>query len=88
MKEIKLYTWPFCPYSKGARKLLNERGLEYTDIDIFRNDELRYQLQAQTHHYSIPFIFIGDTCIGGYEELKELDNGGKLKELLKDQKKV
>ena len=83
-KEIKLYTWPFCPYSNGAKKLLDERGLEYTDVDIFKNDDLRYQLQAETHHYSIPFVFIGDTCIGGYSELKELDNCGDLKKMVED----
>jgi glutaredoxin 3 len=82
-KEIKLYTWPFCPYSNGAKQLLDERGLEYIDVDIFKNDELRYQLQTQTHFYTIPFVFIGDTCIGGYKELKALDNSGELMELLK-----
>jgi len=82
-KEIKLYTWPYCRYSNGAKKLLDERGLEYTDINIFNNNEMRRQLEAKTNHYSIPFIFIGDTCIGGYSELIELDHCGALKELLK-----
>lgn len=83
-KEIKLYTWPFCPYSNGAKKILDELGLEYTDVDIFKNDDLRYQLQAKTHHYSIPFVFIGDTCIGGYKELKELEKGGELKKMAEE----
>ena len=83
-KEIKLYTWPFCPYSNGAKKLLNERGIAYTDVDIFKNDDLRYQLQAETHHYSIPFVFIGDTCIGGFSDLKELDEKGALSDLIEE----
>lgn len=82
-KEIKLYTLPYCPYSKGTKKLLDERGLEYIDIDLFRHDEIRYQLQTKTHSYTVPFIFIGDKFIGGYSELKELDSCGELKELLK-----
>ncbi len=81
-KKIKLYTWPFCPYSNGAKKLLDEKGIPYTDIDIFKNDDLRYQLQAETHHYSVPFIFIGDTCIGGLSDLKKLDETGELSDLI------
>ncbi|MDO9492897.1 glutaredoxin domain-containing protein [Acetobacterium sp.] len=46
-KEIKLHTWPFCPYSNGAKKLLNERGIAYTDVDIFKNDDLRYHLDSR-----------------------------------------
>jgi glutaredoxin 3 len=85
-KEIKLYTWPFCPYSNGAKKLLDDRGIAYTDVDIFKNDDLRYQLQAETHHYSIPFVFIDDTCIGGFSDLKELDEKGELSTLIDEKK--
>jgi len=81
--EIKLYTWPHCPYSNGAKRLLNERGLEYTDVNIYHNNEIRNQLESKTNHYTVPFIFIGNTCIGGFAELQELDVRGELKELLK-----
>lgn len=81
-KEIKLYTWPHCPYCIGAKKFLDERGLEYIDVDIYKDNEMRRQLQRKTNHYSVPFIFIGDTFIGGFSELKEIDFSGKLKELL------
>ncbi|MBK5243792.1 MAG: glutathione S-transferase N-terminal domain-containing protein [Eubacteriaceae bacterium] len=81
-KEIKLYTWAHCPYCNGAKRFLDEKGLQYTDIDIYSNNELRRKLQEQTNHYTVPFIFIGDTFIGGFSELKELDFSGKLKELL------
>jgi len=67
----------------AQKKLLDERGLEYTDINIFNNEAMRGKLEAETHHHSVPFIFIGDVCIGGYKELKNLDSGGELKELLK-----
>lgn len=81
-KEIKLYTWKYCPYCKGALKFLDEKGLKYTDIDIQNDNETRRRLQKETNHYTVPFIFIGDTFIGGYSELREIDFSGKLKELL------
>lgn len=81
-KEIKLYTWPYCPYCNGAKRFLDDKGLQYTDIDIDGNNELRRKLEEQTNHYTVPFIFIEGTFIGGFSELKELDFSGKLKELL------
>jgi len=81
-KEIKLYTWAHCPYCNGAKKLLDDKGLNYTDIDIYNDDKTRRQLQEQTNHYTVPFIFIGETFIGGFTELKKIDFSGKLNELL------
>jgi len=81
-KEIKLYTWAHCPYCKSAIKLLDDRGLEYTNIDIQNNTEMRRKLQEETNHYTVPFIFIGDRFIGGYSELREIDFSGELKKEL------
>ncbi|MDD3306536.1 MAG: glutaredoxin domain-containing protein [Acetobacterium sp.] len=83
-KEIKLYTLPSCPYSELAKTLLDERGLEYNDISIYYNDKMREQLEKETNHHGVPFIFIGDTCIGGYTELKDLDDCGKLTKMLEE----
>ncbi|MBI4855963.1 MAG: glutathione S-transferase N-terminal domain-containing protein [Acetobacterium sp.] len=82
MKEIKLYTWAHCPYCRAARELLEEKGLKYTDIDIYNDEQTRRQLQDQTGHYTVPFVFIGETFIGGFSELKEIEFSGKLDELL------
>jgi len=81
-KEIKLYTWPHCPYCKSAKKLLDDRGLEYTNIDIQNDVEMRRKLQEETNHYTVPFIFIGDKFIGGFSELREIDFSGELKKEL------
>ena len=81
-KEIKLYTGAHCSYCIGAKRFLDDKGLKYTDIDIHNNNEMRRKLQEETNHYTIPFIFIGDTFIGGFSELKEIDFSGKLKEML------
>ncbi|MGV8907021.1 MAG: glutaredoxin domain-containing protein [Acetobacterium sp.] len=83
-KEIKLYTLPSCPYSELAKTLLDKRGLAYNDINIYYNDKKRAQLEAETNHHGVPYIFIGDTCIGGYSELKDLDDYGKLTKMLEE----
>jgi glutaredoxin 3 len=82
MKEIKLYTWAHCPYCRGAKNLLEAKGLSYTETEIYNDEAKRKELQALTNHYTVPFIFIGDTFIGGFSDLKELEMSGKLDELL------
>jgi len=67
-----------------AKKLLQERDIAYTDVNIFKNDDFRYQLQAKTHHYRIPFIFIRDTCIEEFSDLKELDEKAALSDLFEE----
>ncbi|HEY5537080.1 MAG TPA: glutaredoxin domain-containing protein [Acetobacterium sp.] len=81
-KEITLYTWAHCPYCVGAKIFLDNKGLKYTEIDIHNNNEMRRKLQEKTNHYTVPFIFIGETFVGGFSELKEIDFSGKLKEML------
>ena len=73
-KEIKLYTWAFCPYCKG---------LKYTDIEIYDDEKTRRRLEEQTGQRTVPFIFIGETFIGGFSELQAIDSSGKLDELLR-----
>ena len=81
-KEIKLFTWAHCPYCKAATRLLDERGLSYTNVDIHNNPKKRRELQEETGHYTVPFIFIGETFVGGYTELRDCDFSGKLRSLL------
>ncbi|WP_373483605.1 glutaredoxin domain-containing protein [Acetobacterium sp.] len=82
MKEIKLYSWSHCPYCRAAKKLLDDRGLKYTEIDIYNDAQTRRQLQNQTGHYTVPFVFIGETFVGGFSELKEIEFNGKLDDLI------
>lgn len=82
-KEIKLFTWAHCPYCNGAKKLLQEKGLKYTDIEIYDDEKTRRRLEEQTGQRTVPFIFIGETFIGGFSELQAIDSSGKLDELLR-----
>jgi glutaredoxin 3 len=81
-REIKLYTWAHCPYCNNAKRLLKAKGLAYTDIDIYQDEKMRRQLEQQTGQRTVPFVFIGETFIGGFSELQAIDASGQLDKLL------
>lgn len=82
-KAIRVYVWKSCPYCKAAVRLLDKKNLDYQEIDIFGDNDMRKKLQNQTDHYTVPYIFIGETFIGGYSEMKRLMAVGKWDEMLK-----
>ncbi len=82
-KKIRIYVWKSCPYCKMAIRLLNEKNLNFQEIDIYGDPKKRRELQDQTNHYTVPYIFIGDRFIGGYTEMKRFMASGKWDQLLK-----
>lgn len=82
-KKIRMYVWKNCPYCKAARRLLDEKNLNFQEIDIYRDPKMRQQLQEQTNHHTVPYVFIGETFIGGYTEMKRVMVSGEWDEMLK-----
>jgi glutaredoxin 3 len=83
MKTVRLYTTPFCPYCARAKSLLKKKGAEFVEIDIFMDDGAREEMQANSGGArTVPQIFIGDTHVGGCDELYALEKAGKLDPLL------
>ncbi len=82
-KKIDLYTTPYCPYCRRALKLLDNKGLEYTNYDVSNNRALLQSIEAQTGWDTVPQIFIDGEFIGGCDDLHELDGQGKLDELVR-----
>lgn len=82
MKKVETYTWPRCPYSINAKRLLEENDIPFRDYDISGDETKRSALYQHTGQRTVPFIFIGDEFIGGYSELAALIATGKLDELL------
>ena len=84
MVKVKLYTKDYCPYCKRALSLLEsyvgEDGFE--NIDALQNEEEFEEIKTKTGSQTVPQIFIDDKFIGGCDELFDLHNSGKLKELL------
>ncbi|MBK9756912.1 MAG: NifU family protein [Nannocystis sp.] len=81
---VKLYIKRGCPYCRAAADLLNERSIAFTQIDYSDDHDLRRAIRGQTGRKTSPHVFIHGKSIGGYDELRELDQSGALKELLAD----
>jgi glutaredoxin 3 len=83
MRPIEIYTTPICPYCLAAKRLLQRKGLAYTEIDVSRDPGQRDAMVQRAHgRRTVPQIFIGEIHVGGSDELHALDRAGKLDPLL------
>jgi glutaredoxin 3 len=83
MPSITIYTKSWCPYCSAAKKLLEEKGAAFTEIDIEAKPEKRSDMiQKAGGRSSVPQIFIGDRHVGGCDDLYALDDKGQLEALL------
>lgn len=80
--DVVVYTKPFCPYCTAAKALLREKGVAFREVDISRDDALREDLVARTGRRTVPQVFVGETHVGGYDDLAALDQRGGLDPLL------
>ena len=83
MQKVVIYTGPMCNYCSAAKHLLDKKKVTYTEFDIGTDSSKMQEMQEITKGAkTIPQIFIGETYVGGYNELKALDVAGKLNTLL------
>ena len=83
MKNITVYSGPFCNFCEAAKRLLARNNLTYTEIDISTKDGLRDEMIKKANgKRTIPQIFFDDHHVGGYVELRELEKEGKLRLIL------
>jgi glutaredoxin 3 len=83
MKTVRIYTTPICPYCVRAKSLLQKKGVEVEEIDIYMSDEARKEMQQNSGGArTVPQIFIGDTHVGGCDDLYALDRAGELDPML------
>ncbi|MBB4040646.1 glutaredoxin 3 [Microvirga flocculans] len=83
MPPITIYTKSWCPYCSAAKKLLSEKGAAFTEIDIEKTPEARAEMiQRAMGRSTVPQIFIGETHVGGCDDLYALDDRGQLEPLL------
>ena len=84
MAAVIMYTSGVCPYCMRAERLLNSKGVtEITKIRVDLEPEKRTEMMACTGRRTVPQIYIGDTHVGGYDELAALDQAGRLDTLLR-----
>lgn len=79
---VKIYIKRGCPYCRAAIELLRERDIAFTEVDYSEDHDLRRAIRGQTGRKTSPHVFIHDRSIGGYDELRELDLSGALKDML------
>ena len=83
MKPVRMYTTPICPYCVRAKSLFKRKGVEVEEVDVFMDMSAREEMETKSGGArSVPQIFIGDTHVGGCDELYELERAGKLDPLL------
>ncbi len=83
MATVEIYTTPTCPYCLAAKRLLNDKGVAYREIDVSRDPALRDAMMARANgRRSVPQIFIGAQHVGGSDDLHALDRDGGLDPLL------
>ena len=83
MAEVTIYTRMMCGYCAAAKRLLDSKGVAYTEHDASFSPDLRQEMIGRANGRStFPQIFIGDTHVGGSDELHALERSGRLDALL------
>ncbi|HTQ13948.1 MAG TPA: glutaredoxin 3 [Rhizomicrobium sp.] len=83
MPKVTIYTTPICPYCVRAKHLLKKKGVAVEEIDVFMDSDARAQMERKSGGCrTVPQIFVGDTHVGGCDDLYALDRAGRLDPLL------
>ena len=82
MPAIVMYTTAMCPYCVRAKMLLQRKGMQWEEKRIDLDHDLMSEMLELSKRRTVPQIFVGDTHVGGYDDMAELDAMGKLDPLL------
>ncbi|MEM6728156.1 MAG: glutaredoxin 3 [Pseudomonadota bacterium] len=75
MKPVEIYTTKLCGFCHSAKRLLNQKGVAFTEIDVGRDPELRRAMTKRANGgRTVPQIFVGDTHVGGCDDLYALES--------------
>jgi len=83
MAKVTMYSTGVCPYCQMAERLLTAKGVQTIEkVRIDLEPARREEMMSRTGRRTVPQIYIGDTHVGGYDDLSALDRAGKLDALL------
>jgi glutaredoxin 3 len=83
MQPVEIYTTPSCGFCHAAKRLLNQKGVTFTEFDVSRDPALRRTMMDRAHgRHTVPQIFVGTTHVGGCDDLYAMERAGKLDPLL------
>ena len=80
---VTMYSTRFCPYCVRARSLLDDKNIDYADIPVDNQPQLRREMTQRSGRHTVPQIWIGEQHVGGFDDLAWLERQGRLDELLK-----
>ncbi len=78
MPKVEIFCTPFCPYCVRAKKLLEQKNVEYEDIRVDQEPERHKEMITRSNRTSVPQIFIDNYHVGGCDELFALESEGTL----------
>ena len=83
MSAVTIYTTMLCPYCVRAKEILRSKGVSFREVDVGGSSALRQEMTARAGgRRTVPQIFIGETHVGGCDDLIGLNRSGKLDKLL------
>jgi len=83
MSPVQIYTTPFCGYCQMAKRLLTKKGVSFAEVDVSSDPAQRQEMMRRAGgRRTVPQIFIGETHVGGCDDLYDLDSEGRLDPLL------
>lgn len=82
MAKVVMYSKDPCPYCVNAKRFFQERGIAYEEIDLTDKPDEMQKIKNETGWRTVPIIIINGKLIGGYSDMKALDEEGKLDALL------
>ncbi|HEX3845505.1 MAG TPA: glutaredoxin 3 [Steroidobacteraceae bacterium] len=80
--KVVIYATGWCPYCGRARELLEQKGIAFEEIDVDAAPAARAEMTSRSGQRTVPQIFIGETHVGGCDDLVDLDARGSLDKLL------
>ncbi len=82
MARVRIYTTRTCGYCVAAKNLLASKGLTYDEIPVDGDYALRRELVVMSGRHTVPQIWLGETHLGGYDDLRRLEQQGELDRLI------
>ena len=83
MQPVEIYTSPLCGFCHRAKQLLSSKGINFVEFDVLKQPELRSEMMGRSGgRHTVPQIFVGETHVGGCDDLFALERSGKLDPLL------
>lgn len=87
MAKVEVYSKTYCPYCVRAKALLDQLGVDYTEIIIDDDEEQQKLMMERTKRRTVPQIIINGQPIGGFDDMAKLHRQGQLKPLLEQPEK-